>query len=212
MATSELKVEVHDGIGLCAVGNTLVVVHPSDARRERARFFHDRLEQLALQVGGDVACMLIIPDTADPPDTETRLEHARRFARHAALRRFVTVSIGDEFWHKVVQGITHGMNQAHGRGCVFVSTKSISEGIAALFEPVSWTRNLACATRERSRRRGVPTARCRARAPGGPLRNARGLTGPTRLAVTPRISGPFPGPFAVDARLPAGRFAGVQGV
>jgi hypothetical protein len=116
------------------VGNALLVVHTTDARVERARFLHDQIAELSEQIQGDVVCLMVIPATADPPDTETRLEHARRFPKHMALRRFVTVAIGDEFWHKVVQGITHGLNQALGRGCLFVSAKTIPQGIEAMLD------------------------------------------------------------------------------
>lgn len=127
-------VEIFDGVGVRALGNVLIVVHASAGRLQRARFYHDRLEQLAAQTRGDIVCLLVLPATADPPDTETRLEYARRFPRHTALRRFVTVAVGDEFWHKVVQGVTHGMNQAHGHSCMFVSADTIPRGVATLLE------------------------------------------------------------------------------
>jgi len=46
----------------------------------------------------------------------------------------VTVAVGDEVWREVVQGITHGMKQAHGRDCLFAAARTPREGISTLLE------------------------------------------------------------------------------
>jgi serine/threonine protein kinase len=132
-AAEPFQVVLHDGLGACAVDNLLIVVHKADSRLERVRWFCDRLDQLANELRRDVVCLLVELSSASQPDTQSRLEYARRFRRQRALRRLVTVAVGDEPFHQLVQSITYGMNQAHGQSGRFVAASSLGQGIAALF-------------------------------------------------------------------------------
>src|SRR6478672_1880468 len=95
--------EMFDGVATLTRGDLLMIVYQKPARLHRSRWLFDRVDEFVKASHGDKIALMIILPTADPPDAPTRAENALRLRRlGSALRRIVTVPVGDAFWMSLV--------------------------------------------------------------------------------------------------------------
>jgi hypothetical protein len=125
---------VNDGIALIVRGDAMLTLWNAPARLHRSRWVFDQLDVLAaVQPGGVVGMMIILP-AADPPDAATRTENFLRLRRLTGrLRRVVTVIIGDELHQTVVRTVLRLLAIPLGSGRLVVE-RSIDLGLIRMCE------------------------------------------------------------------------------
>lgn len=100
------KVEVFDGVAAVTLGDVLLLLWQSPARRERivrATAWIDAV--MAANPDSIVICQLLL-SSASPPDREGRTVAKRAALRFAPrIRRAVMVPLGDSIWQGVVRAI-----------------------------------------------------------------------------------------------------------
>jgi hypothetical protein len=132
---SEGRPRVFDGVGASTRGDLLLVIFKSAARLERTRWAFDVADELvAANPAGIIGLMVVLP-TADPPDGPARAENHTRFARIGpALRRMVTVPVGNELRTMIVRTIMRAISAVgNGRG-IHVIASAVPVGIERVLE------------------------------------------------------------------------------
>jgi hypothetical protein len=128
-------VQTNDGVALVVRGDTVSIVYQEPARLHRSRWLYDRIDEAVASNSEGVMAFLVILPTSHPPDGPTRAENTARLRKLGpALRRLVTVPIGDALWINVVRTIMRGMAIIQGNLRVQVVADSLDEGIQALLD------------------------------------------------------------------------------
>lgn len=137
-AVTEGKVEVYDGIAGIALGDVLLTLWRTPARRERIRRVTHWTEQLMGNTEGSIAaCQFLLP-TASPPDSEGRSETWRGFRIvEPRARRLITVPLGDQMWRGAVRTIIRTAVAMWGRSQLIKIASSESEAFAMLEQVAS---------------------------------------------------------------------------
>jgi len=114
-------VEIFDGVALTVVGDVILTLWHAPARLARMRWLGGHLDRLVLQQPGGVVVVQLILPSSSPPDRETRAEAEAIIRRHPkALRRLVSVPLGDTIWTQLVRSIMRGMMVILGRASLHV--------------------------------------------------------------------------------------------
>lgn len=118
-------IETLDGVGVALVGDLAIVSWTSAATLERVRWAFDQAEKVRARNPDGALVLQIIARSSSPPDAVTLKLARERFAEIGpALRRMVTVPLGDEFWTAIVRAITRGVFLFSGHSKRhFVSTR-----------------------------------------------------------------------------------------
>ena len=131
-------VKTNDGVAFLARGDAITVVYSSPARLHRSRWLYDLADRAAAQNPGGIVGLMVILPTADAPDAPTRAENSTRMRKLApAMRRFVTVAIGDDFRVSVVRTVMRALSVLQGKTKVHFVANTAEEGIKRLLEAAS---------------------------------------------------------------------------
>lgn len=129
-----LEVVVSDGFAFAHGGDTAVIVYKSPARLMRIRWIFDRIAELAARVG-PINGLLIVLESSDLPDAETRAENTRRMVElRGRLRRVVTVVLGDSMRVSLVRTIMRAIFLLQGMSRVQLIVSSVEEGLHTLLD------------------------------------------------------------------------------
>lgn len=132
------QVEVFDGIAGIALGDVLLTLWRTPARRERIRRVTTWTEQLMGETDGSIAaCQFLLP-TASPPDRAGRAETWRGFRIvEPRARRLITVPLGDQVWRGAVRTIIRGAVALWGRSQLIKVASSENEAFSMLEQVAS---------------------------------------------------------------------------
>ena len=127
-----LEVVVSDGFAFAHAGDTAVIVYKSAARLKRIRWIFDRIDELAARAA-PINGLLIVLESSDLPDAETRAENTRRMMDlRGRLRRVVTVVLGDSMRVSVVRTVMRAMFLLQGISRVQHIVSSVDQGLDTL--------------------------------------------------------------------------------
>jgi hypothetical protein len=128
-------IQTLDGVAFFARGDLALVVYQRAARLHRTRWLFDRLDEHAASVPGGILVLLVVLPSADPPDGPTRQENTLRTRKLAgALRRLVTVPVGDAFRVAVVRTVMRALAILQGNRRTHFISETIVEGISKAME------------------------------------------------------------------------------
>ena len=128
-------VETHDGVAVLASGDTILVVYSTHAVLHRTAWLFDRVDDILGEHPGVAswAAMMVVLDTAEPPDAATRDENRRRLRRIGSrVRRLVTVALGDGFRCAIIRGVMRTLAILTGHSKVHLIESSIEGGLRAV--------------------------------------------------------------------------------
>jgi hypothetical protein len=138
-SAQEGKVFVFDGVAASCRGDTILICYQKAARFERTHWLFDRIDDFmrALPAGGVIALMVVL-ETADPPDALTRAENNKRLTRLGdAVRCLVTVPVGDAFRMAIVRSFMRGLNLALGHSKTRLVSDTVEAGLVRMLEAAS---------------------------------------------------------------------------
>lgn len=136
-----MSVQLFDGVASIALGDVMLTLWQTPARRERVRRVGSWAEELVRRTPGTIAaCQFLLP-SASPPDAGGRAE-ARAALRVVlpSARRLVTVPLGDAMWQSVVRGIIRVAVRLSGRSAlikVAANEREAFESLAQVATPRS---------------------------------------------------------------------------
>lgn len=123
---------VHDAVGMLVHGDVIIVLHEASASLSRSRWLFSTFEGLP---GSSYIVVLVIGDTARPPDQVSRDRDAQAFKRIAPkLRRLITVSEGGNFRTSFVRLIMNAYALLTGRRHIFAFAQDHAQAQAWLQE------------------------------------------------------------------------------
>jgi hypothetical protein len=126
---------MHDGVAVVARGDTLSIVYASPARLDRTRWLFDRVDRLALTHASGILCVMLVLPTADMPDAATRAENSLRLKKLGpALRKLVTVPVGDMLHISLVRTVMRGLSILHGTARSHAIATTVDDGLRKLLE------------------------------------------------------------------------------
>ncbi len=99
------------------------------ARIQRFRWLEPFVDSIGKDYDTFVICQVIL-SSSDPPDAETRAAARRKFQQlENAMRRLVSVPVGDALWMSVVRTIMRGVAIVSGQRKMQTFAADVSEGI-----------------------------------------------------------------------------------
>jgi hypothetical protein len=134
----EGKVLTFDGVAIVRRGDALLICYQKSASLQRTRWLFDVLDRAALLLPKGFLGFLLVLDTSDPPDGPTREENTNRLASLGpALRRMVTVPVGDALRTAIVRTMMRALNLALGHSKQRIVASTVDEGVTRLLEAAS---------------------------------------------------------------------------
>lgn len=131
-------VKTGDGVAANVRGDLVLSLWQSPARIHRTRWFFDIVDEAATRNLGGIVAMLVILPTASPPDGPARAENAARLRKlGTAVRRVVTVPLGNPLFVNVVRTVMRAMFLIHGQSRVQMAESSLLTGIRRVLEGAS---------------------------------------------------------------------------
>jgi hypothetical protein len=131
-------VQTNDGVAIVTRGDLLCTVWRESARFQRTKWLFDVVDQYVVRSPGPLAVLMIVLSTAEPPDGPARAENTARLRKLGpAIRRVVTVPVGDAFFLNVVRTVMRTMFLIQGQGRIHFVCATVSEGIDRVVEAAS---------------------------------------------------------------------------
>lgn len=132
------NVEVFDGIAGVALGDVMLTLWRTPARRERIRMVTSWTERLIGETEGTIAaCQFLLP-TASPPDRAGRDETWRGLrVVEPRARRLITVPLGDQVWLGAVRTMIRAAVTVWGRSQLIKVASSETEAFTMLEQVAS---------------------------------------------------------------------------
>jgi hypothetical protein len=131
------EIEINDGVALIARGDALISVWNAPARLHRSRWVYDAADELAASRASGMCALMILLQTADPPDGPARNENSLRMRKlKTSLRRLVTVVLGDDLRQMIVRSVLRIMALPLGPGRLGVAS-SVDSGIEQILRAAS---------------------------------------------------------------------------
>jgi hypothetical protein len=133
-----VQVQTNDGVAFATRGDVAYVLYGAAARLHRSRWLFDLTETVAAQQPEGIIVFMIILPTSAPPDAATRRENIVRMRKMAtAVKRFVTVPIGDDLHMAVVRTVMRALGVIQGSGRIQKVEKDIEHGIRSVLDAAS---------------------------------------------------------------------------
>jgi hypothetical protein len=134
----EGKVRFYDGVAVVRRGDAVLICYQKAARLARTRWLFDVIDAFARAAPEGLLTLLIVLEGSEPPDGPTREENAKRLkALGPAVRRLVTVPVGDAFKTAIVRALMRALNLALGHSKHRVVSDTIEDGLTQLLEGAS---------------------------------------------------------------------------
>jgi len=123
-------VQIFDGVAVVTCGITFVSMWQHAALLDRVRWHGALLEQHVAKHAGEALGLMIVLETAPPPQGEARLESNAIVKRISPnLRLGVTAALGETLQVQVVRTVMRGMFLLSGQAKRHVVVSSEAEGI-----------------------------------------------------------------------------------
>lgn len=138
LSVPEGKILLYDGVAIVRRGDALVICYQKPACLPRTRFLFDVADAVRQMLPEGMLALLVVLDTADPPDGPTREENAKRLAALGpAVRRLVTVPLGNAFKTAIVRTLMRALNLALGHSKDRIVSDTVDEGLTQLLQAAS---------------------------------------------------------------------------
>jgi hypothetical protein len=125
----------YDGVAVMGRGDLFVSVYHLAARLDRTRWLFEQADRLFVHRRDGFMGLLIVLPKADPPDAATRRENVERMRKLGpALRRIVTVPLGDAFRASIVRTVMRGLNIIQGGSRPSFVADTVGRGLDRLLE------------------------------------------------------------------------------
>jgi len=125
-----MPVRILDGVGVIARGDLLLILYVADARLHRTRWLFDQADELVARCPDGVLSLMVIGEHSGLPDAPTRAENTRRLDKlGGALRRLVTVPLGDGVRANLVRAVMRAMLLVQGKSDRLRIAPTEAEGI-----------------------------------------------------------------------------------
>src|SRR5689334_22042741 len=132
---SNSLVQTYDGVGAVVRGNLILILYAADARLARTQWLFDRVDALANRSKDPILVLMVITESAGPPDAATRAENTRRFKQVGkSIRSMATVALGDAFKTNIVRSIMRAMLLLQGQAAWHFVATTVDEGFARLYK------------------------------------------------------------------------------
>ena len=116
---------VHEAVGMLVRGDAVTVLHEASASLRRSRWLFSTFERLPLQT---YVVMLVIGDTAKPPDQAHREHDSQAYQRVAhKLRRIIAVSEGGSFRISMVRLVMNAYALITGKRQLFAFAQDLPQ-------------------------------------------------------------------------------------
>ena len=133
-----VPVQTNDGVAFATRGDVVYVVYGAAARLHRSRWLFDHTDTVVARCPEGIIVFMIILPNSGPPDAATRRENVVRMRKlGTALRRCVTVPVGDDLHMAVVRTVMRALGVIQGSGRLQRVEKDIVHGVRSVIEAAS---------------------------------------------------------------------------
>ena len=130
-----VPVQTNDGVAFATRGDVVYVVYNAAARLHRSRWLFDLTDAVVARSPEGIIVFMIILPSSTPPDAATRRENVVRMRKFGtALRRCVTVPVGDDLHAAIVRTVMRALGVIQGSGRVQRVENSIARGVNSVLE------------------------------------------------------------------------------